>query len=318
MNRDALLQVSEIVSHSGCPDGIGAAMVCTAAYVAMGVQPPPTNFILYSTKSHTDLTVRPRQLFIDITPPKDRWEEWKGSSPIVLDHHETVSHIIDGLNGIYGGPDESGTMLVYSNIMLPLVGDKISPEDLTTWERFTHLCMVRDTWKDTSPDWYEACALSHALLLYGQKWALNMANTGKVPPMKELLFIGEKLYDKVLRASKSFTRSSVKYDIIIGDKTTRIAFFNLSERGSMSDIAHCIMNDMLYDAVVGYFYLHEDEDMRTIVSVRTNGCFSASDLAKSFGGGGHGKAAGFRLLGDLSPNTVMMTTMKRIIELNSA
>ena len=38
MNKDRLLQASEIVSHANCPDGIGAAMICTAAYVKGGIR----------------------------------------------------------------------------------------------------------------------------------------------------------------------------------------------------------------------------------------------------------------------------------------
>lgn len=315
MNKDTLLQVSEIVSHAGCPDGIGAAMICTAAYSIGGMSPPPTHFVQYDTKQHSDLVARPKQLFADITPPKDRWEEWRGLSPVVLDHHETVAHVVSGLGGVYGSQDESGSMLAYSHVMLPLVGDKMSQGDLEAWKRFSHLCMTRDTWKTASPDWPEACALASALLLYGQKWSVLAASSGQLP-MEELLSIGRRVYDKTIRQAKSIARSSIKFDVLMENKTVRVAFFNHSGGGQLSDIAHYIMEEDSCDVVVGYFYAHEDGDMRAVVSIRNNGCFSAANVAESFGGGGHGKAAGFRILGDLSPGGIMKMVVDRMQKLN--
>lgn len=312
MNKDRLLQASEIVSHANCPDGIGAAMICTAAYVRGGMNPPPVNFVQYDTKWHEEIAARPRQIFVDITPPKARWEEWKGLSPVVFDHHETVQHIVNGLGGQFGGPDESGSMLALEHVMIPLAGDVA---DLDLWRRFAHLCMVRDTWKTASPDWPEACALAYALLLNGQKWAVAAASTGNLQ-LEELMPMGRKMYDKVLRQAKGVIRSSAKYDVVIGSRTVRMAFFNHADGGNVSDIAHFVMDEMPCDAVVGYFYLHENGGSRCVMSVRTNGSFSAGDLAASFNGGGHGKSAGFRLDGDLSPESAMRMVMQRIRELN--
>jgi hypothetical protein len=315
MNKDMLLQTSEIVSHANCPDGIGAAMVATAAYVAGGMSPPPTYFVQYGTRAHDEMQARPRQLFVDITPPKGRWEEWRGMSPIVLDHHESAMHVTQSLNGAYGDGDHSGTMLAFEHVMLPLATDFMSESDLGAWGRFAHLCMVRDTWKVASPDWAEACALAHALLLHGQKWGIAAATAGELP-IVELLAIGRKLHDKILRQSKGVVRNSLKRTLSIGGRDIKIAFFNHAEGGTLSDIAHYVMDEMPCDAVVGYFYIYEDDDTRCVVSVRTDGCVSASDLARSFGGGGHAKAAGFRIAGDVSPNVVVQTVCDRLTEAN--
>jgi hypothetical protein len=317
MKVDQILQASEIVSHAGCPDGIGAAMICAAAFVGAGMKPPPTNFIQYDTRGHEGMAVHPRQIFADITPPKSRWEEWKGLSPIVLDHHETVQHIVQALGGQYGGPDESGSTLAFDKIMMPLAGDRIGKAALESWRTFAHLCMTRDTWKTASPDWPEACALAQALLLYGHSWAVSVSSFGSLP-MEELLAVGRKMHDKIIRQSKGVTRSSAKYDVILPSGTIKLAFFNHANGGSMSDIAHYMMDEMPCDAVVGYFYKHDNGQTQCVMSARTNGSFSASDLARSFGGGGHAKAAGFRLDGSVSPDDAISAVLKRIVELNRA
>lgn len=77
MDEQILLSVSEIVTHKSCPDGIGSAAICVAAYKSAGLESPPVNFVQYGTKAHDNLKPSPRQLFVDITPPKGRWEEWK-------------------------------------------------------------------------------------------------------------------------------------------------------------------------------------------------------------------------------------------------
>jgi len=313
ITKDALVQVSEIVSHASCPDGIGAAMIATAAYVSTGMRPPPTNFVQYGTRAHDDMVSHPRQLFLDITPPKGRWEEWRGLSPIVLDHHESAMHVVQGLNGVYGDSDHSGAMLAFANVMVPLVS--MPSEEFEAWQRFAHLCMVRDTWKTASPDWAEACALAHALLLQGQRWGVNAAIVGKLP-LAELLNLGRKLHDKIMRQSKGVVRNSLRRNLSIGSRDVKLAIFNHADGGTVSDIAHYVMDEMPCDIVVAYFYVYEDDDTRCVVSVRSNGAISASDLARSFGGGGQSKAAGFRIAGDMSPNSIIQVVTKRIAELN--
>lgn len=316
MNKDTLLQVSEIVSHAGCPDGIGAAMICNAAYASCGMHPPPTNFVQYGTRFHDNLVSRSKQLFVDITPPKGRWEEWMGLDPVVLDHHETMMHVVNSLNGKYGGADHSGAMLAFENVMLPLAGDSMQKQDLESWERLARLCMVRDTWKTASPDWDDACALAHALLLYGQKWGVSAAIAGKVP-LDELLPVGAKVHDKIRRQSKGVVKNSPRRNVKIGDASVTVVFFNHANGGTMSDIAHFVMDLMPCNAVVSYFFVYDNEEVQNVASVRTDGCFSARGLAESFGGGGHNNSAGFRIPGEYSPNQIIEMVMERIVTLHS-
>lgn len=314
MNNDALLQVSEIVSHAACPDGIGAAMICNAAYIARGMDPPPTNFVQYGRNSHNFLQARPRQLFVDITPPKDRWEEWTGLSPIVLDHHETVMHIVHELNGVYGDSNRSGAMLAYENVFIPLASEFSSDDDKAMWERFAYLCMVRDTWKSASPDWSEACSLAHALLLHGQEWGVT-TTIAKGVTLEDLTRIGSKIYGKIERQAKGIIKHSAVQELNVNGTSVRIAFFNHAHGGSTSDLAHFIIDGMPCNAAIGYFFTHEDGEMKTVISMRTNGTILASEIARSFGGGGHAKAAGFTISGDIQPSKIVKMVSDRLVEL---
>ena len=312
IDKNKLLQVSEIISHASCPDGTGAAMICTAAYVMGGMKPPPVSFVKYDTHSHDDLEARPLQMFVDITPPKKRWEEWRGLSPIILDHHGTVEHIVHSLDGVYGNTDYSGAMLAFENVMAPLAEGVMSDEQFSSWKRFAHLCMIRDTWKSASPDWEEACALAHALLLYGHKWAISAATIG-VLPMEELRHIGSKLYDKIIRQAKGIIRNSTKKTLVTHDnKEITIVFFNLGAGMTISDIAHEIMDKMPCDAVMGFFFTEEDGEFQCVISARSNKKISVSSLAESFGGGGHSQAAGFRIREEMSPIQIIEMISGRI------
>jgi oligoribonuclease NrnB/cAMP/cGMP phosphodiesterase (DHH superfamily) len=252
---------------------------------------------------------------VDITPPKGRWEEWLGLSPTVLDHHETVMYVVNSLNGKYGDSDHSGAMLAFENVMVPLANGLAQKQSLEFWEKLAHLCMVRDTWKTASPDWDSACALAHALLLYGQEWGVSVAIADKVP-FDELLLIGAKIHDNIRRQSKSIAKNSPRRSVEIDGSQAVVTFFNHANGGTMSDIAHFVMDMAPCNAAISYFFTYDDGEIRNVMSVRTDGCFSARKLAESFGGGGHNKAAGFTILGEYSPNQIVETVVERISTLN--
>jgi nanoRNase/pAp phosphatase (c-di-AMP/oligoRNAs hydrolase) len=315
MNEQDLLKVNEIVSHANCPDGIGAAMIIKAAYLMSGFDSPPVQFVQYGTKKHEELKAKSGQLFVDITPPKERWEEWKGLSPIVLDHHESVMHIVHSLNGVYGDSDHSGAMLAFENVMAPLVKDS---EDLSDWKEFAYLCMIRDTWKSSSPFWEKATSLAHALILYGQNWAMEKISETSEPPLPELLELGDKLKDKIIRQAKSILYNTEKTILKLSQDDADMIFVNHADGGSFSDLAHHLMDLSSCSAVVGYFYSYDGNKFNLVCSVRTNGVFSASELARSFGGGGHPRAAGFKLDGSLSPLEAKYQICSRIQQLNSS
>lgn len=291
MSPESLLRVSEVYYHSNCPDGIGSAVICSAAFQAAGKTPPKFVSAQYGVQKYEDMEAKSGQLFVDITPPRSRWEDWKGLNPVVLDHHSTSKHIVEGLDGVFGDNlSHSGAMLAFENVLMPLAGN-LSSMDVDAWQRFAHLCMVRDTWKSNHEDWYEASSLAHALLTFDRDKFIE--NPSKAIRQRDhLMETGSAIYDRIIRQAKSVMESSMTDTIATTSRELKLACFNLDKAG-MSDIAHEIL-DHGYDVTVGYFYLMRDDVLQCVVSLRSN-TVNVGEVAASFGGGGHVAAAGFKV-----------------------
>lgn len=293
ITKEDLEAVTAVYFHESCPDGTAAAMVCRAAL--------HDDVKFYSVQYGTDfmakLEPRPNQLFVDITPPIPRWEEWKAVSPIVLDHHETARHVTEGLGGLYGlNETHSGALLAYDHVLSPLAGsgtaESEAVEDLAQWRDFAELAMVRDTWKKDHPRWREACALAMALQFHGSKKLIERVGQGNFP-FAELHGLGNMLLEQAERKTKLVARGAYHKALQTPAGELKTAYFNCTEK-IISDVANLLLDEGA-DVAIGYFHLFEDGEMRTSVSVRTNGRVAANKIAKHYGGGGHERAAGFRL-----------------------
>lgn len=318
MDRDILLQASEIISHASCPDGIGAAMICAAAYSMTDRKCPPISFLQYGTKEYRSMPASRRQVFVDLVPPAERWKEWIGKDAIILDHHEMMKETVESLNGVYGGPKESGTTLAFDHVMIPLCEGKMLAERLEAWRRFAHLNMIRDTWDFESPKWDDACAMAYAVLLRGQKWCLEAA-LSKTFVVDSLLPLGRCLYDSFLRHAWKIAKAVSLYDVSLFGKEVKMAFFNHSGDGKVSDVAHYLIERLPCDIAVGYFYTQENSEIRCIVSLRTEGQFGEqlpmSKIAESFGGGGHKGAAAFMITESCDPEKLARLVTSRMLSL---
>lgn len=223
-----------------------------------------------------------------------------------------MTHVVQGLSGVYGAPDKSGAQLAFEHVMLPLVGRGTHTD---AWQEFARLCAIRDLWKTASPDWGKACGLAHGLLLFGSEKVLELVSKSQGPDFGEVMHVGGMIYEKILRQGKAVAKSSLKVSVN-GSNTADVIIFNHADGGTMSDVAHVIMDTTMCSVVLGYFYSYDfDGTQQCVVSVRTNGNVSASALASAFGGGGHPKAAGFRICGDVSPQSVMKLVVQQIEKL---
>lgn len=301
--REELLEVKNVYSHAFCPDGTSSAMICFAAFAAVG-RSPEVKFVTYDTVDHDGVPVEPGQLWVDITPPRKRWEEWKGGAAVVLDHHETAKEVVDGLGGIYGGLDDSGASLAFRNVMRVLCPDR---DDLEKWAKFAYLCMVRDTWKDTSPDWEEAGAVANALSFYTQKALLISASNGSLD-LNEVIRFGKVLIKKA--EGKAFRLAETS--TFVGSGGLKFGFFNCSER-LISETGHELLDKKGCDVAVGFFYSNEAGTTDLCVSFRSKkGGFPVNKLAEHFKGGGHQPAAACRLKGaeDISFNGLVKLVLE--------
>lgn len=291
---EKLLAVREVRCHAHCPDGLGSAMIITAAYASRGLH-PNLEFVTYDTAEHASATPGPHQLWADITPPLARWEEWKEHSPVVLDHHDTAKAATEGLGGVYGGLNDSGASLSYKHAMRPMIPEDYPNRDkiLEKWARFAFLGMLRDTWKEEHDEWRDACALASALSFYTPKSMLAAASSVDVD-LDEMLRFGRILYQKTEWKAVQAARGSW-FEEFRGKK---FGYFNCTEK-IISETCHELIDKHGCDVAVSFFYKVENGRLDISVSLRSKkpekGGVPVNRMAEVHGGGGHAPAAGFRI-----------------------
>ena len=291
---DDLFNVSKIIVHANCPDGIASAMILKHALSR------EVEFIQYKTPEHIALPAVPGLLFCDFTPPQERVQEFVNAGAIVLDHHKGAQDIVAqfGERGVFADektePGVSGATLAYREVWLP-IGNR--PNVLV--EDFAKVAGIRDTWQTKDPRWMESCEQSAWLMFFGvdellkapifdrDKWVLR-ANVGKL------------LWDEHLRKVKKTVASAYHTSvhglrIMIHQGVTHT-----------SDAMELMGEESKIDVLAGFSYYAEEDsteredwspafgdNLKLVISTRTRTNFDVSKLAKFYGGGGHTKAAGF-------------------------
>jgi len=272
-----------------------AALICAAAYRSCGLS-PKIEFIQYGTKEEEELQPGPGQLFVDIAPPESKWKEWQDVKPIVLDHHETREHITKGLDGVYGYPEYSGASLAFTHVLVPLWHQANVAVSMQQWAKYVILAQIRDTWQSDHPEWFDAASFGQGLAFYGSRDLLESLNRGTLD-LDEVLKIGRKAYKRILRKAEYVAASSYTKEVNLEGEVYKLAFFNSTEK-NISEVGHHLLEVNGYDLAAGFFSLYQDGKFRIIVSLRTGERLNARKIAEVFkGGGGHPKAAGFKMDG---------------------
>lgn len=292
MDVDKLLAVTDIYAHASCPDGLASAMISVMAFASVGLR-PKVRFLQYGTEKMTKLEPRPNQLFVDITPPVDRWQEWTSVAPVVLDHHATAKAATEGLSGVYGGPEQSGATLAFEHVFRPLAAlAKDTSQSASRVREFANLAAIRDTWQDNDVDWMLATGMAHELMQNNPYDLVDQARDGS------LNF--DALWAAAVRASggieskcKKLTEHAHFEQVILAGAPLLTGTFNCTDK-LISDAANMLLRHGC-DIAIAYFMLVEDGGPKISVSLRTNGEISARALAEHRGGGGHHRAAGFRI-----------------------
>ncbi len=300
-----LKEVKEVYYHAGCPDGTSSAMICALAFNDRDENDfPKFRSVSYGEKWYEEMEPKKWQLFVDITPPKNRWEEWKSYKPIVLDHHQSAKYIVDGLEGVYGNENESGAVLAFKHVYKPLKEFKNKHRyksydqngETDRVANFAELNSIRDTWNKKSPRWGEASELACGLSMYEARKLIDDALRGefKFESMQE---IGKVILDNRMRKGRAILKSNKIHEI----NGKKIIVFNTFD-GATSEICD-VLNDGGIDIAVGYFYSHRDKDC---IQVSLRSKVKINHIAEAFGGGGHENAAGFRITSDeITPSKIL-------------
>jgi hypothetical protein len=237
-------QVTEVYVHASCPDGTASALICAKAAKILGID-PKIHFIQYQTPEHMHLEAKPNQLFIDITPPLTRWQDWTNFNPIVLDHHKTAEVATRMLNGVFGNETQSGASLAYEHLLYPARYNMSEREQgkLHQCEHFAKLCAIRDTWNIKDPEWYYAAAMGHGLLSIGHNDLLESVDTLDFDKIHQL---GKLVVDKIRRKTKVIAKTAHTQIEIIDGQECKIIFFNLTD-SIFSDMSEFLRTDHGFD-----------------------------------------------------------------------
>jgi len=295
MHPKKLNGVKYIVTHEGCPDGIASAILLLDAFYTHR-RTPELHFVQHGQPSLLNLPALPGMLFCDITPPRDRVQEFINVGALVLDHHEKQEDIVRmfGDNGVYADkktePGVSGAVLAFREVWWPYYGECFGSEVTTkTAQDFATLAGIRDTWQKKHHRWREACEQAAALKFYPWHHFAGISrpfSTGW-KTLKAKLDIGPILFDKTLEFAKNRAETAYRYKTSKGTRLVIVA------TGETSDIAEAIED---CDILVGFFFssrlVNEEWKFKITLSMRSRGTYDVGNFALALGGGGHAEAAG--------------------------
>lgn len=291
-----------IIYHAHCTDGFGAAF---AAWLKFGDMADylPMN---YGDPEHSDVdllqakigTPDNRQVYVlDFSFPIDitKWLIKNAPFFVWLDHHKTAFEMWAG-NEREFYMDETE----YTNILL----DNSKSGALLAWEYFhpeqeaplfIKLIDDRDRWQfkyESSKSFHMAMQMFKPWTF--EKWQLALQHTDKIVQH------GQTLLDYQEHQVKSITKYAMNCALLVNlgrvnypydDTPVEEILTGLAVNTSvhMSEVGHELANKSGTFGMI--WYLGENGEAK--VSLRSNGDYDVSAIAKQFGGGGHKNASGF-------------------------
>jgi len=284
-----LLNVKKLVTHANCPDGMASAMIIRDVLMEL-----PVEFMNYNTDAHINQTIEPGIMFCDFSPHKDNVEELSKLDTIVLDHHKYAKDIVDefGELGFFGDektePGVCGAVLAYEHVWKPL--KQLARSDEAKVAEFARLAGIRDTFVKDSPDFIKACKQAEVLGFFDWKyWSqrrpcyLTSTEWG----------VAEMLWDKKQSKCKSLAEDAMRF--ALSGKQNNLTGAILQAGKDTSDVAEILRAEEGVSLVIGFTYTTIDDELCMLCSCRSDDKIDVGTFAKFLGGGGHSKAAGFKL-----------------------
>lgn len=292
---EQIKQRTTLITHDRCPDGLASAMIVAAALPQIEIE-----FHTHGSPEYEALEAKPGMLFVDFSPPRDRIEEFKKAGTIVLDHHKGAQDVVEAFGdwGIFADeeaePGVCGAVLAYRHVWGPIIPTTGHEEWDQSVLNFAILAGIRDTWQKGSPLWDEACAQAATLMFLDRDRLLQRSRSvGKCYLSESETAIGT-----TLLAARARTVEQVQlwtFKILpdpAGDPMT-VGVFNDST-GLISDVAEYHRSKGV-DVCVGFRIFIVDGLTKITYSLRSNGRFDCAGFAKTKGGGGHTRAAGYTI-----------------------
>lgn len=281
-------RVTKLITHDNCADGLASAMIVRDALPHVEVV-----FAQHGTPSLEALPATSGLLFCDIAPPRERAAAFVDAGAIVLDHHKHARDVVElfGDRGVFAdeetSPGWSGATLAYLAVWFPRANEASNP----TVCEFARLVGIRDTWQTQSPSWELANDLHATLMGMPREWWLRPGG------IDEALSPGALELGRLRRRQRAETVAKICYDgplRLLDPAGRQWAAFPDSHHYT-SDVAEGLRSSGVV-VTCGWFQVCADGQIQTVLSLRSNGSnFDVGALCKSFGGGGHSRAAGCRI-----------------------
>lgn len=293
--------INVICFHSPCQDGTASAWVAskyarennlTYEFVQMSHSHEP--IFEYEGKNVA---------FFDIAP-KDKLLhnlESKAKDYYILDHHVTNQERMSKCSKCIFNMNKSGVGLAW---------EYFYPND----EMPKFLCMIqdRDLWKFEIPTTKAFCngfyvhtglttSLEETFNLYDELYNDSLNSDVLLNNIIDLGNLLEKQkQNKIRKIAKTTCKKTYYYNGL------KVAIVNC-EPDIGSDMGNFLVSDCDYDFAVCWRYNHVNEEY--YISLRSNGDMDVSQIAKTFGGGGHKNAAGCTI--KKHPSLVFNNTKKQ-------
>jgi oligoribonuclease NrnB/cAMP/cGMP phosphodiesterase (DHH superfamily) len=274
-----MTEITKIVTHAGCPDGYASARILSRHF--------PDAEILYmrhGSEELKSLEASPGMLFCDMTPPRERVEEFIAVDSVVLDHHVTARDITERFPTHLYSETRCGAELACD--YLEVCRREGSVHSWTGGWVETHLARVigiRDLWKRDDKDWDLACTYATALCHTGERF-------DSLLPTDIEISIAHKIIERSDERIACFVERH-EYSLITAGGHVVAVF---PARGlSISDAGHALISAGVADATAAYYDSTGLHGWRRNWSLRCRDGLDVSAVAAALGGGGHKTAAGF-------------------------
>jgi hypothetical protein len=247
-------------------------------------------FMQYGSPAWDDLEPREGDVFCDMSPPKDRAQQWVDVGSRCLDHHKHAADIVKmfGDKGIFADeaahPGISGAVLMNMHLLTTVTSD-------TSW--FANLIGTRDTWQKTNVFWDKACGLSFTLMHFPRDyWLLKPRPLLAVAEALELSY---ELGPILIKDRRDKAQRIVDSDLIHLREESGRKWGLYPERDALSSDVGEAARKAGFNATVAYFDTVEESRINTVFSLRSDETIDVGALCKSHGGGGHSRAADFSI-----------------------
>jgi oligoribonuclease NrnB/cAMP/cGMP phosphodiesterase (DHH superfamily) len=266
----------KVLFHANCDDGFGAAWAAYKFYTEVGV----INSVEFIPVKYGDIPPQNLEgtsvLIVDFSYPRDTLQKIRdiSKSLTVLDHHKTAQKDLEGFPNCVFDMGRSGAVITW-NYLFP---QRPVP-------RLLQYIQDNDLWKHELPHCQTVIRLIRSYPHDFELWD-NLAFQ---------LNTNEDLIISIASNIERYFQQQVEFNKVnavrIKYKEIESAIININVT-FVSETLHKLCKELSIPMAFGW-YMDSNEEI--ILSIRGDGSVDVSAIAKTYGGGGHNNAAGFKL-----------------------